>query len=175
MSRNGFGPCGCLGDRFRWLGSDPFFVCSYKGVPNEEACLSRRARDDGTCRRSCVRTGGFLVYRVDGGAWFPEDSHQSLSTTRVATISKKMGYDADVNLGYDFGSFRLEAEYSHKKANNDTTVYSDGVIPPQGGMVRTDSGMINGYLDFGRRRRLPGLPRRRCRHQQGAGLVPRRS
>src|SRR5690606_14285408 len=63
---------------------------------------------------------------------------------------KKAGYDADVNFGYDFGAFRLEAEYSHKKANNKNTVYSNGFVPAEdGGMVRTDSGMLNGYIDFG--------------------------
>ncbi len=87
---------------------------------------------------------------VDAGAWFPEDSHATIRGTADTTIKKKTGYDADVNFGYDFGAFRLEAEYAHKKANNKLTSDSNGFVPAQQyGMVRVDSGMLNGLVEFG--------------------------
>ncbi|MBU0793195.1 MAG: outer membrane beta-barrel protein, partial [Alphaproteobacteria bacterium] len=96
----------------------------------------------------------------DVGAIIVEDSESTYepgtvaglaSTTGVtANTPHKVGYDAAGYVGYDFGAFRLEAEYSHKKAMNKNTSYSNvtaGDLP--GGQARVDSIMLNGMLDFG--------------------------
>ncbi len=94
----------------------------------------------------------------DIGATLAETETSTFSNGSTATTSHKTGYDADANIGYDFGLFfRLEAEYAHKKTNNKATTLtgSPGLLP--GGMLRIDSVMLNGYQDFGPNDGLQGF------------------
>ncbi|HZV57090.1 MAG TPA: outer membrane beta-barrel protein, partial [Sphingobium sp.] len=86
---------------------------------------------------------------ADIGAMLVEGWQTSFSNGVTANTSRKTGYDADVNFGYDFGTFRLEAEYAHKKANNKATSFSNSLAELPGGMVRVDSVMLNGLVDVG--------------------------
>ena len=84
---------------------------------------------------------------ADIGAMIVEDADTTYATGVTANTPHKVGYDAAGYVGYDFGGFRLEAEYSHKKADNKNTTYSAGPIL-SGGMARVDSVMLNGLIDF---------------------------
>ncbi|MFL6732310.1 MAG: hypothetical protein ACJ8EP_08190, partial [Sphingomicrobium sp.] len=86
----------------------------------------------------------------------------TFSGTDIATLKYKVGIDADLIGGYDFGMFRLEGEigYKHGKVKHhefDSAFLS--AIQSRSGATLTDfdidrttnvwSGMINGWADFG--------------------------
>jgi OOP family OmpA-OmpF porin len=77
-----------------------------------------------------------------------------------ATVRYRAGFDGDVNIGYDFGAFRMEAEVGYREAR--LRQYSALGTTPNGtaaaygagnrqGFGRTNalSFMVNGLLDFG--------------------------
>ena len=67
-------------------------------------------------------------------------------------IHHKLGLDADVVAGYDFGFFRAEAELGYKHATVDrTNVFNPNIdlSDSDGGSARTVSAMANLMLDFG--------------------------
>ena len=86
----------------------------------------------------------------DAGGMILEDV-QNLTTANSGTLNTKVGYDVGGIIGYDFGGFRLEAETSFRRANEDS--YVDGTGNFSGS--RLDGGasalsfMMNGLLDFG--------------------------
>src|SRR5690606_18282567 len=61
----------------------------------------------------------------------------------VPDVDYHKGYDFDANIGYDFGSFRLEAEAAYKRAKVDLDKSGFG------GAASALSFMLNGLLDFG--------------------------
>ncbi|HWC56801.1 MAG TPA: flagellar motor protein MotB, partial [Sphingomicrobium sp.] len=68
----------------------------------------------------------------------------------------KVGFDVDVNAGYDFGPFRAEAELAYKRAGVREIGFREQLQNEQlggyfnaDGKVTTISGMINGLVDFG--------------------------
>jgi len=66
-------------------------------------------------------------------------------------IHHKIGIDADINAGYDFGMFRLEGELGWKRASVDDVDYNNAAFGPlfgDGGHARTVSAMVNGLADF---------------------------
>src|SRR5687768_10288154 len=68
------------------------------------------------------------------------------------TVDHKLGLDADLILGYDFGMIRAEAELGFKRAGVDETSVSIPNFGPlfvDGGKARTVSAMANVLLDFG--------------------------
>jgi outer membrane protein OmpA-like peptidoglycan-associated protein len=79
----------------------------------------------------------------------------------AAFADTKLGIDADVVVGYDFGAFRLEAEGGYKRAGYDgltvvsSTILPGGITVPGGTVVQNDedleiwSGMVNGLIEFG--------------------------
>ncbi len=81
---------------------------------------------------------------------------------QAAVARTKMGIDADVIVGYDFGAFRLEAEGGYKRNSyKDLTVYNSGILPggltvPSGTVVENSrkleiySGMVNALVEFGK-------------------------
>ena len=87
----------------------------------------------------------------DAGGTLVEDIQRLISPSR-GTLNTKVGYDVGGIIGYDFGGFRLEAETSWRRANEDS--YSDGAGNTFSG-TQLDGGasalsfMINGLLDFG--------------------------
>ena len=54
----------------------------------------------------------------DVGGVLVEDM-ENLAGPGVGTLNTKIGYDACIAVGYDFGGFRLEAETSHRRASAD--------------------------------------------------------
>lgn len=79
----------------------------------------------------------------------------------AAFADTKLGLDADVVIGYDFGAFRLEAEGGYKRAGYDgLTVVNSAILPggltvPSGTVVQNErdleiwSGMVNALVEFG--------------------------
>jgi opacity protein-like surface antigen len=72
-------------------------------------------------------------------------------------IDHKLGIDADIVAGYDFGMFRLEGELGYKRAKIDTDVFVPNAhfadefgpfLDNNGGHARTVSAMVNGLVDF---------------------------
>ncbi len=120
---------------------------------------------------------------IEGGVSLKDhvtvDIRQTTGTAfdRAALARTKMGIDADVILGYDFGPFRLEAEGGYKRNKyRDLTVLNNGILPagvpsmtvldtesmvsavtvPVGTVVQNQrdleiwSGMVNGLIDIGK-------------------------
>ena len=52
-------------------------------------------------------------------------------------INHHYGYDGDINIGYDLGAFRIEAEGSYKHANIDSVVNTNNSGTPFG--IATES------------------------------------
>ena len=100
---------------------------------------------------------------VEGGAMIVEDIKLNIGALPVAgSVDHKFGYDVDGIIGYDFGSFRMEAEVGYKQAqvegySSSTTTRRGGTLPNAaagtfpGAAGRTSalSFMLNGLLDFG--------------------------
>src|SRR5690348_10492011 len=84
-------------------------------------------------------------------------------------IDHKVGYDVDLNAGYDFGMFRIEGELGYKHANAKDIRLSETVLANlsdaadlvpgdfftnanfrmPGGIMNILSGMVNAMLGFG--------------------------
>lgn len=110
-----------------------------------------------------ARDGQFYV-GIDGGVTLEDQVDVDSQTDPVQNLAfadTKMGLDADVVIGYDFGMFRLEAEGGYKNAGYDSlTVLNPGILPAgavvlPGTVVDNErdldifSGMVNG-LKIGR-------------------------
>ena len=97
---------------------------------------------------------------VEGGAMLVEDIDFKLAGTSTIAVKStdRFGYDVDGIIGYDFGSFRMEAEVGYREARVDT--HSLG-LPLAGNLAgqypkarsfgknSALSFMLNGMLDFG--------------------------
>jgi len=107
---------------------------------------------------------------INGGVSFEDQVTVDIDNGRpdglldnAAFADTKLGIDADVVFGYDFGVFRLEAEGGYKRNKYDAlTVVNSGILPGgvPGGLapavvVQNEedleilSGMVNGLLEFG--------------------------
>ena len=101
---------------------------------------------------------------LDFGPMIVEDSDFDIgSFNDAATLDSEYGADGGFIVGYDFGGFRLEAEASYRKADNDALGTLGAVALPIGGtsnrVIGTFGGvggdasalsfMLNGLLDFG--------------------------
>jgi outer membrane protein OmpA-like peptidoglycan-associated protein/opacity protein-like surface antigen len=110
-----------------------------------------------------ARDGAWYV-GGDFGAMIVEDVEFDVGATEDAIIvDHEYGYDGAGFVGYDLGSFRLEAEVAYKKARIDeieTVIGLPGAVGqgrtiPQtfvdagGGNTTALSFMVNGMLDFG--------------------------
>ena len=104
-----------------------------------------------------ARNGAWYV-GGDFGAMIVEDINFDIGATKnAATVDFDYGGDGDINVGYDFGMFRLEAEGAYKTADVDSiqsTIDLPGSFgrdfdPAGGGKASALSFMINGMLDFG--------------------------
>src|SRR4028119_632260 len=143
-----------------------------------------------------ARDGAWYV-GGDFGAMIVEDVEFDVGTTEDAIIvDHEYGFDGAAFVGYDLGSFRLEAEVAYKRARIDeleTVIGLPGAVG-QGRTVATTfanagggnttalSFMVNGLLDFGDDEGISGLiggrgggrtpPRRRLRGE-GPARLPR--
>jgi outer membrane protein OmpA-like peptidoglycan-associated protein len=104
-----------------------------------------------------ARDGAWYV-GGDLGPMIVEDINVDIGTTdNAVTINHVYGFDADVFVGFDLGSFRIEAEVAYKKADLDEVQNTCGCqarcdVPGEHeGAGNTDalSFMVNGMLDFG--------------------------
>ena len=105
---------------------------------------------------------------INGGVSFKDKVTVDASPTgrdedfvRAATARTKMGLDADVVVGYDFGGFRLEAEGGYKNNGyrnlrvDNAAILPVGVVAPVGTVVDNQrdleiySGMVNAMVDIG--------------------------
>ena len=101
---------------------------------------------------------------LDFGPMIVEDADFDIGTfDNAATLDSEYGGDGGFIVGYDFGGFRLEAEASYRKADNDALGTLGATALPIGGVgnrvigtfgnVGGDSSalsfMLNGLLDFG--------------------------
>ena len=73
---------------------------------------------------------------ADFGLLWAKDAHVDIIDPDFAeedfiVIDHKMGYDVDVNAGYDFGMFRVEGELAYKRAKH--TDYQFEAGDPDGG------------------------------------------
>ncbi|MBV1918960.1 MAG: outer membrane beta-barrel protein, partial [Sphingomonadaceae bacterium] len=80
---------------------------------------------------------------LDFGAMIVENSDFDDGNT---ILDSDHGFDAGAIVGHDFGPYRLEAEASYRKADNDTLGLPTRSI---GGDANALSFMLNGLLDFG--------------------------
>ena len=106
---------------------------------------------------------------INGGVSFEDQVTVDIDNNRAdglldnaAFANTKMGIDADVVVGYDFGPFRLEAEGGYKRNGYENlTVLNSGILPagltvPSGTVVQNErdleiwSGMVNGLVEFGK-------------------------
>jgi outer membrane protein OmpA-like peptidoglycan-associated protein len=94
------------------------------------------------------------------GAMIVEDTEVDIGAVdRAIVVGHDYGYDGGLFVGYDLGSFRIEAEAAYKKANLEeyqTAIRLPGEganFPTQrnfaGGSSSALSFMVNGMLDFG--------------------------
>ena len=106
-----------------------------------------------------ARDGAFYI-GGDFGAMIVEDSDVRVGTRDQALrLRYRYGYDGDINVGYDLGSFRLEGEVAYKKARIKSvlnTIALPGQNPANFTQQNVSSGstsalsfMLNGMLDFG--------------------------
>src|SRR3954463_14801872 len=88
------------------------------------------------------------------GAMIVEDSNVNVgATSNALRLRYRYGYDGDINVGYDLGSFRIEGEVAYKHANiksvlNTIALPGQGVNFAQsnrsGGTTTALSFMVNG-------------------------------
>jgi len=109
---------------------------------------------------AAARDGAWYV-GGDFGAMIVEDVEFDFGAGTEVTLDHEYGYDGALFVGYDLGTFRLEAEVAYKRAHVDeieTLIVLPGMtiapVPPQtvidgGGRTSALSFMINGMLDFG--------------------------
>lgn len=95
---------------------------------------------------------------LDAGVLFP--NHQTYSIPGINGVGPneyevvyKPGFDGDINLGYDFGMFRLEGEVAYKRAkvHSEKTARVNGDLFPADAIAGHDSvwsAMVNGLVDF---------------------------
>jgi len=106
-----------------------------------------------------ARDGAWYV-GGDFGAMIVEKQDIRVGTREQALqLRYRYGYDGDINVGYDLGSFRIEGEVSYKKArikrvNNAIALPGQGAGTFSTQNVSTGNGsalsfMLNGMLDFG--------------------------
>ncbi len=100
---------------------------------------------------------------IEGGASIVEDRDFAISgLDKAATANMKSAWDIDGLVGYDFGSFRLEAEIGYKRAyltqwssqrttpaGAAATARPAGIYVDAGGPATSLSFMMNGLVDFG--------------------------
>src|SRR5437764_1581497 len=106
-----------------------------------------------------ARDGAWYV-GGDFGAMIVEDSSANVGAVNNALrLRYRYGYDGDVNVGYDLGSFRIEGEVAYKRAHI-KSVLNTIALPGQNtgtfaqsnrssGTASALSFMVNGMLDFG--------------------------
>ena len=91
---------------------------------------------------------------VDLGALLVEDVRIDVRNAAGQTFEDyavgdhKFGYDAGLNVGYDFGAIRAEAEVAYKRAKHDEYIVNSAVINGNGKSTAL-SVMGNLLLDFG--------------------------
>ena len=92
---------------------------------------------------------------VEGGLMIVEDGDYDataliggIEVSDKVNIDHKTGIDLDLIGGYDFGSFRVEAEAGYKRASLDEINQGAGYVDVDGS-VRVISAMANLLLDFG--------------------------
>src|SRR3954466_13138150 len=94
------------------------------------------------------------------GAMIVEDSNVNVgATSNALRLRYRYGYDGDINVGYDLGSFRIEGEVAYKRArikSEINTIAFPGQNPANFTGSNRSSGnqsalsfMLNGMLDFG--------------------------
>jgi outer membrane protein OmpA-like peptidoglycan-associated protein/opacity protein-like surface antigen len=112
-----------------------------------------------------AREGQWYI-QGDAGVMIVEDADFDINgVANNAKVDFDTGYDVGGLVGYDFGSFRLEAETSYRRAGIDgATAGSQGLaVDRVGGVTRRVTGsfpgegrvnvlsfMLNGLLDFGK-------------------------
>ncbi|MGN6588674.1 MAG: OmpA family protein, partial [Sphingomicrobium sp.] len=109
---------------------------------------------------------GAIYVGIDAGLLRPQrlDLEMTSSTATLENalrVHHKLGVDADLVAGYDFGRFRLEGELGYKYAKLNgvdvssaalAQVLTPGVIPgllASDGNSRVASAMLNGLVDVG--------------------------
>ncbi|HSQ99159.1 MAG TPA: outer membrane beta-barrel protein, partial [Sphingomicrobium sp.] len=102
---------------------------------------------------------------VSGTVVFPGATNLDFARTNIGDYRYKMGWDADVIGGYDFGMFRLEGEFGYKHAKaksfSPNQAFVTAINTGAGTAFTTStnygidtsasvySAMLNGLLDFG--------------------------
>ena len=110
-----------------------------------------------------VARDGSAYVGVDAGAMIVQDGefdYFDVSTVarNAIAVDHKVGFDAGILAGYDFGAFRFEVEAARKRAGVEEVSFDPfaDIVPFQNegandadGRARVLSGMANGLLDFG--------------------------
>ena len=101
---------------------------------------------------------GSIYVGADFGAMMPEDNNfdfesATTSVDRAFNLDYDVGYDIDINGGYDFGMFRAEAELGYKRSSANEVTFDTSVASPIGPYDADGKGsvlslMVNGLLDF---------------------------
>jgi len=106
-----------------------------------------------------ARDDAWYVGGEFGGMIVEDADIDTAARANAITIQHEYGYDGGLFVGYDLGSFRIEAEAAYKKADlsgmlNLIQLPGEGATFPgghnfAGGSTSALSFMINGMLDFG--------------------------
>lgn len=106
-----------------------------------------------------ARDGAWYVGGEFGASIVEDMDFDSATVDNIVTLDHEYGYDGGLFVGYDLGSFRVEAEVAYKKADlsgfiNSVALPGEGPVFPggrdfAGGRTTALSFMLNGMLDFG--------------------------
>lgn len=114
-----------------------------RGIQMRKLALAAALATSALATPALARDNSWYV-GVDAGVLLVEDQDIRFNPgVTVPDVDYHKGYDFDANIGYDFGSFRLEAEAAYKRAKVDLDKSGFG------GAASALSFMLNGLLDFG--------------------------
>ena len=97
---------------------------------------------------------------IEGGVLLPDDTKFDFDSVEDGVaVTADTGFDVGGVLGYDFGGFRLEGDFSYKQADLGEVVLDGAIDPtdlgltglntPIDGRMETFAAMLNGIIDFG--------------------------
>src|SRR5690606_13993740 len=90
-----------------------------RGIQMRKLALAAALATSALATPALARDNSWYV-GVDAGVLLVEDQDIRFNPgVTVPDVDYHKGYDFDANIGYDFGSFRLEAEAAYKRAKVD--------------------------------------------------------
>jgi outer membrane immunogenic protein len=85
---------------------------------------------------------------ASGGLFIPHESDITITGLGSANVEYDVGGGFNINAGYDFNGFRLDAEFGYKAADIDKISGPGGSVSVSGADITVLSYMVNGFYDF---------------------------